>query len=226
MAGDTYKSGGKEYKIVVNPGPADGQKYPMVVVLHGNIGLKEPYGHQILNFAKDLSKLGYLTAVPRYYQSDPLEPIDKDPFPHVQKLVDALNYLALRSDADPSRVGLVGYSLGGATAMTYLAQVKPASVKALVDFFGRTEGNAMIKAGAPGFPPTIIFQDKEDPIVVPEESRNLKSWLPKTADYELHEYDDPGSPLHHGFEEDGAADQDSRKRAAAWLKKYLPPEGK
>jgi|SRR4051812_43158468 carboxymethylenebutenolidase len=226
MPEEKYKSGGTTYTIAVNPAPADGKKYPMVMVLHGNFGLKEPYGHQILSFAEDLAKIGYATAVPRYYEKDPLEPVDSNPFPHVQTLEDALAYVASRSDADPSRVGLVGYSLGGGIVMTYLAQKKPAAVKALVDFFGRTKDNHVIEAGAPSFPPTIIFQDTDDQVVKVIESRNLKSWLPNTPNYELHEYTDPGSaPFHHGFAEGQAADLDSRKRAAEWLKKHLPPTG-
>jgi dienelactone hydrolase len=188
MPEEKYKSGGTTYTIAVNPAPADGKKYPIVMVLHGNFGLKEPYGHQILSFAEDLAKIGYVTAVPRYYEKDPLEPVD--------------------------------------IAMTYLARKKPTNVMALVDFFGRTKDNKDIQGGAPGFPPTIIFQDTDDQVVKAIESRNLKAWLPNTPNYEIHEYTDPGSaPLHHGFEEGQAADLDSRKRAAEWLKKHLPPTG-
>ena len=55
----------------------------MILVVHGNIGLRAPFGEQIHRVAEDLAALGYVTAVPRYYLTDPAEPIDQDAPSHV-----------------------------------------------------------------------------------------------------------------------------------------------
>ena len=62
MAEETYTSGKDTYTITVYPGPADGKKHPMILVLHGNTGLKPPFGPQIHRFAKDLAAEGYMGA--------------------------------------------------------------------------------------------------------------------------------------------------------------------
>ena len=41
------------------PRPADGKKYPVILLVHGNFGLGPPYGEQIQSFARDLAGLGY-----------------------------------------------------------------------------------------------------------------------------------------------------------------------
>jgi hypothetical protein len=53
MADETYKSGTDTYTIKVYPGPADGKKHPMILVVHGNFGLNPPFGPQIDRFATD-----------------------------------------------------------------------------------------------------------------------------------------------------------------------------
>src|ERR1700709_482078 len=145
MADETYKSGTDTYTITVYPGPADGKKHPMILVVHGNFGRTPPFGPQIHRFAKDLAAEGYVTAVPRYYVKDPREPTDSNAIPHVPTLADAIAHIARRPDADSERLGLVAYSLGAATAMTYIASNPPGKVKVLVDFFGPL--NPTIEAG-------------------------------------------------------------------------------
>src|SRR5688572_8131865 len=63
VAAETFTSAGKTYNITVYPGPADGKKHPMVLVLHGNAGLNPPFGAQIQDFARTLAGKGYVTAV-------------------------------------------------------------------------------------------------------------------------------------------------------------------
>jgi dienelactone hydrolase len=103
-------------------------------LVHGNFGLGPPYGEQIQSFARDLAGLGYLTAVPQYYVDD--EPHPKDTVPKDRTLADAIAAVVGHADADADRLGLIGFSLGAATAMTYIATNPPGTVKALADFFG------------------------------------------------------------------------------------------
>jgi carboxymethylenebutenolidase len=228
MADETYKSGKDTYTIKVYPGPADGKKHPMILVVHGNFGLNPPFGKQIHRFAEDLAAAGYVTAVPRYYVKDPpvhLVPTDDNAIPHVPTLTDAIAYVAKRPDADSERLGLVGYSLGAATAMTYIASNPPETVKVLVDFFGPL--NPKIEAEVARFPPTFIRHNTKDLVVDVKFSRKLDGLL-GTIEHDFFEYDKESNfPLgHHPFIQDGPADKDSREKAKAWIVKHLKPVGK
>jgi len=146
MTSETFKSGGKNFKITVFPAPGDGKRHPVVLLVHGNFGLGPPYGNQILNFGKSLAELGYIAAVPQLYEDEAPHPNDIDADRHVETLSAAIAKTAARPDADPDRVGLVGFSLGAAAAMTYIASGEPGRVKVLADFFGPL--TATIRAGA------------------------------------------------------------------------------
>jgi dienelactone hydrolase len=224
MADETYKSGTDTYTIKVYPGPADGKKHPMILVVHGNVGLKKPFGRQIHRFAEELAAKGYVTAVPRYYVTDPPEPSDRNAIPHVPTLTDAIAHVAKRADADPERLGLVGYSLGAATAMSYIATNPPGEVKVLVDFFGPL--NATIEAGVARFPPTFICHNAADDVVPIVNSQRLDKLL-GTVEHEFLTCTD-GDPefFHHPFIEDDPQDKDSREKAQDWILKHLKPGGK
>jgi dienelactone hydrolase len=228
MIDDEYESGGKKYTIRIYPGPADGKKHPMILVVHGNFGLNPPFGAQIDRFARELAALDYVTAVPRYYVTDPAEPTDRDALPHVPTLTSAIAHVADHkgAHADPDRLGLVGYSLGAATSMTYIASNPAGTVKVLIDFFGPL--NDTIKSGVARFPPTFIFHNNNNDMFVDvEDSRTLDRLLGKTIPPRLTEYTESNPRYgNHPFVEDGTADKDSREKATAEIKKHLPPGGK
>jgi carboxymethylenebutenolidase len=222
MSSETFTSPGGPYKITVYAAPSDGKKHPLIVLVHGNFGLGVPYGDQIRGFAKDLAGRGYMTAVPQYYRDD--EPHLSDTTPHVQTLADAIAALAGRPGADSDRLGLIGFSLGAATAMTLIASNAPGTVKVLADFYGFL--TPTIRGGVSMFPPTIIFHNKNDQIVPVQNSEDLDRLLPKTLYHELVRYDEQGQLANHAFKPGGAADVDSRSKATAWFAKHLPPTGK
>ncbi len=221
MSSETFTSPGGPYKITVYAAPSDGKKHPLIVLVHGNFGLGAPYGDQIRGFAKDLAGRGYMTAVPQYYRDD--EPHLSDTTPHVQTLADAIAALAGRPGADSERLGLIGFSLGAATAMTLIASSAPGTVKVLADFYGFL--TATIRGGVSMFPPTIMFHNKNDQIVPVQNSEDLDRLLPKTLDHELLRYDEHGQLANHAFQPGAAADVDSRSKATAWFAKHLPPTG-
>jgi dienelactone hydrolase len=125
-------------------------------------------------------------ALPQYYRDNLPHLTDGDPRPHVPTLADAIAKIASRTDADSDRLGLVGYSLGAGTSMTYIASNLPGKVKVLVDFFGPIEGNSIIASGVGKFPPTLIFHNTKDDVVkfVPN-SEALDSMLPKSVEHLL-----------------------------------------
>lgn len=222
MSEETFSSAGRTYKITVYPAPSSGKKYPMIFLIHGNFGLSSPYGNQIQGFAKDLANRGYLTAVPQYYQDN--EPHLTDTVPHVQTLTDAISAVANRSDADIDRLGLIGFSLGASTAMTYVASNSPGTIKVLADFFGFL--TPTIQAGIHKFPPTIILHNKNDQIVPVDHSVKLNQLIPSTIDHQVVQYDEQWQEVNHAFKPGGSADVDSRAKTADWFDKHLPPTGK
>ncbi len=223
MSSETFTSGGNTYKITVYPAPSDGKKYPVVFLLYGNFGLVSPYGDQIQGFARDLSGRGYMTAVPQYYLDD--DPHPDDTVPKVQILTDAISTVASRLEADPNRLGLIGYSLGAATVMNFISSNTSAKVKVLADFFGFI--TPTIRGGISSFPPTIIFHNKNDLIVPVHNSEELDRLLPKTIKHQLVIYDEQWQEgFNHAFKPTRAADVDSRLKTVNWFTKHLPPEAK
>ena len=176
--------------------------------MHGNAGLNPPFGTRIHSFAKSLADLDYVVAVPQYYLDDQAHPDDGDPRPHVPTLSDAIAKVAARTDADPDRLGLIGYSLGAATAMTYIASNAAGKVKVLVDFFGPIEGNPIIASEIAKFPPTIIFHNTADLVVgFLSNSKKLDGMLPSSIEHLLVPYTEASpSERNHPFIQDGPAD--------------------
>src|SRR4051794_40648781 len=103
----------QDYKIEIAPAPADGRRYPVVVVLHGNFGMGDPFGKPLRDFSREIADLGYLAALPHYYADDERHMTDGDVFGKLPALAAAIAHLRARDDADPARLGLVGFSLGG-----------------------------------------------------------------------------------------------------------------
>jgi carboxymethylenebutenolidase len=219
----TFASAGKVFKITSYPTIAGGKKFPMVLLVHGNFGLGSPYGDQIHGFAKDLAGRGYVTAVPQYYEDDLPHPTDTAP--HDRTLADAIASVASRPDADAGRLGLIGFSLGAATAMTYIASNPQGTVTVLADFFGFL--TPTIEAGVGKFPPTVIFHNKNDVIVPVRNSEDFDRLLPSTIDHQfVAPYDEHGQVGNHAFKPGDHADVDSRSKATDWFVKHLPPTGK
>jgi carboxymethylenebutenolidase len=194
----------------------------MILLVHGNFGLGAPYGDQIHDIARNLAGCGYVTAVPHYYTDD--EPHLFDMTPHDGTLADAVAAVASRPDADADRLGLIGFSLGAATAMTFVASRPSGTVKALADFFGFL--TPAIEAGVARFPPTIIFHNKNDQIVDVVNSERLDRLLARIDHEFVPPYDEHWKEVNHAFKPGGDADVDSRSRMTAWFVKHLPPTGK
>ena len=65
---ETYRTDlGATFNIDIAPAPADGKRYPVVVLVHGNFGLADPFGAQLRDFTEEVAALGYLAALPTYY---------------------------------------------------------------------------------------------------------------------------------------------------------------
>ena len=222
-------SPGTTFNIEIAPAPVDGKRYPVIVLVHGNFGLADPFGDQLRDFTKEIADLSYLAALPNLYSDGQAHPTDTNLAAHVPTLTAALKHLRGRSDVDPDRLGLVGFSLGGGVAMSYIANSPVGTVKAFADFYGYVE--PLLSAGVAKFPPTIIFHNKNDERFVPpaKNSVPLANALaisnPKIA-YEYHEYDELWlEGFNHAFKPGGPADIGSRNLTKSWLTTHIPPTG-
>ena len=121
MSNDTFASGAnlQDDDLLAL---ADGKKHPMILVAQGNAG-SHAVRRSDQHVAAGLAALGYVTAVPQYYRDDLFTPEDGDPHHTFKRSTRSPSRLA--RGADPNRLGLVGYSLGAATSMTYIASMPP-----------------------------------------------------------------------------------------------------
>jgi carboxymethylenebutenolidase len=216
----TFISGGDTYNITIYSTPSNTKKYPVVLFLHGNFGLVSPFGDQIQSFAQDLANLGYVTAVPQYYLNNLSH--KNDIVPKVQILKDAISAVTSLPSVDLNRIGLVSFSLGAATAMSYISSDPSHGVKVLADFFGFITPE--IQAGISNFPPVIIFHNQNDQIVPVQHSKDIDQLLPSTINHKLVIYNEQFL-VNHAFQPDGASDLDSRSQTVNWFNLHLSPTG-
>lgn len=225
MINTTFKSQGTDFKIEIYPGPVNGKKYPIVIVLHGNWGLNPPFASQIRNLAQEISKLGYVSAVPQYYSDNSINFRDTKTKENI--LADAITFVGAQAGSDPDKIGLVGYSLGAATAMAFIAAQPPDTVEVFIDFFGFLPPG--VRSEISKFPPTIIFHNERDWIVDIENSRQLNTLLKENGidcNFEPAKYKELNLLYgNHPFREGGSADISSRKETKEWLLEHMPPTG-
>jgi carboxymethylenebutenolidase len=236
-AGLEYKmDDGKSFAIERRPKDVDRMvKRPVVVLLHGVDGLSELSGPQILGFAEELAKAGYVAFVPTYFGAKD-GPVGKFPPPEKDvearlgrvsqygpRVAKAVEVVRGQPDADPGRVALVGFSLGGGLALER-AEASTGEIKAAVDFFGYIGSDSIYKDVAK-LPPTVVFHNPKDGIVDAGVSRKLLKALDETTVTHDGHFLDDGNPLakNHVFKPNDDADKNSRELTLKWLAKYLKP---
>lgn len=136
----------------------------------------------------------------------------------------ALTERDIHADADTDRLGLIGFSLGAATAMTFVATNPPGTVKVLGDFYGFLTPS--IRAGVSRFPPTIIVHNKNDEVVPVKNSQELDRLLSATDHQLVPPCDERSEIGKHAFKPGGAADVDARSKVTRWFTTHVPPVGK
>lgn len=196
IPGDLFKPGG----------PNGG----LIVVAHGTDGLLDPWGEQILGYGEALAEAGFITLVPLFFESTETPP-GVSAFQAIgslrdiwqQTLADAVAHAAALSGADPSRVGLLGFSLGG-----HLCLRLRAMAKVVVEFFapaldlGPPNPNKLLAQVHHGLSDELIPPDQNLPTIL----ETLKN---EHAICESHTY----RGANHGFIGDDPNNTNARKES-------------
>ena len=187
MTNESFSSGGQTVPMEVFV-PAASGKRPAVLILHGSSGPLPPYRADIVSFAEALVAAGIAATMPHYLDSTkPKTKPGKDDLKLIlercptfrQACSDALTLMANDARFDATRLGILGFSLGGNLALS-LAMDPPAGIKlkCVVDFFGPTQ---LLENHWSKLPPVLICHGTKDPLVDLSVSVNLVAQLEKAG---------------------------------------------
>jgi dienelactone hydrolase len=218
--------------------PPAGANWPGVLILHGTLGLNPPFGPDIVSFAEALNNSGIAAVIPHYFEYTGTAAGDEAMEAMFHRLPDwervcgsVLSFMAADARFDRTRLGVIGFSLGGHLALKLSMQQRSGmNLKGVVDFFGPTL-EPPVTGDWSKLPPILIHHGTLDPLSI-ENSRHVvrelervhrqvtKSTFGQTAtgpiaDDRFIEY--PGEK--HGFT--GAALVASRDWTTEFLKREL-----
>jgi dienelactone hydrolase len=211
-----YMSNGETVPVEIFARPGSAKLAP-VLVFHGSSGLGPKYRPDIVSFGEALSAAGFAAVLPHYFASagvrselasdaQGLELMLSHYHTWRTACADALSFVAADPRFDASRLGLLGFSLGGHYALD-AAMTPPAgaAVKAVVEFFAPTR-NPPLAGRLTRMPPLLVHYGTADTIVFPEDTTHLESELTragKRRDVDFWVKDYPGQG--HGFKGEALA---------------------
>jgi carboxymethylenebutenolidase len=149
-------------------------KHPGVVILYGSGGMKVS-GPAYEWYAEALADRGIEAVICPYFDSTHGRQYrdHNNTVVWIPAVRDCVTFLVHQPDADASRIGVLGFSLGGYVGMSVIPH--DPRIKAFVDFFGpepKLSCNDLKK-----FPPTLIFHGAKDNRVGLSNSRSLAASL-------------------------------------------------
>jgi dienelactone hydrolase len=212
VANTTFESGGRAITVHEFV-PSSPGRYPTVLALYGSGGIREGWAEQP---SRLLAAQGYSVFLVHYFDRTGTLRADRDTtqanFPvWMGTIGDAISFATRHAQVDPSRIGLLGFSLGAYLALS-VASLEP-RVKAVVEFFG---GVPPELHGFVRMPPVLILHGEQDRVVPVSEATELQKLLERAGTpYEMKLYPDAG----HGF--NGLQWLDAGQRTVRFLKKYL-----
>jgi carboxymethylenebutenolidase len=205
-------NGGTAQGYLARPAGGSG---PGVIVIQEWWGLND----NIKDIAERFAAEGFVALAPDLYHGQvTAEPDEAGKLMMGLRITEAekdlrgsVNYLTQLPVATGSKVGTVGFCMGG--ALSYFAATKNPSVGACVIFYGGFPGvepdHDALQA------PVLGIYAEKDGFVTPEAARGLKDTLDaKGKQMELHIY--PG--VDHGFFNDTAEVYDAAAAADSWQK--------
>jgi dienelactone hydrolase len=169
-------------------------------------------------YAIDLAAKGFVALMPHYFGKD--QSVDFTQVANYQAtLADAVSFAKTLPGIDSTRLGLLGFSLGGNLCLR-----NRALAKVLVEFFAplRPEFGGIGTTGNPTFK-AQIHQGKDDEFVTRAfDSAPIEQQLrSEGADVEPHEYEYAGHGFSGKHSGDAAANKEAKKNTLAFFEKYL-----
>src|SRR5262245_29008292 len=180
---DEFKSGDATIHVLRFDCPGT-EKRPAVIMLHGADGWAPMTGFKFA--ASGLNASGFNAILIRYYDrtktdkisdkeradfikwlrgeaTDEKENASRQLFEESIEVVrDAVAYVRKLPNVDASRIGIVGFSLGGYLALAAAPKIDP-PIQAVVEMFGGLPQEYCKKLGK--VPPTLIVHGEEDDVV-------------------------------------------------------------
>jgi carboxymethylenebutenolidase len=194
--------------------PAGGGRHPIVIALHGSGGIIGG-GHD--QFAQLLADRGFAVFVPHYFEATGTgwaypQAIREHHRRWLAVISDVLDFASQQEFADPSSIGIVGFSLGAYIGLA-LSAMQP-RIRALVDFFGGMPDEMI--AEMRHCPAVLILHGDRDLTVPVTEAFKLEALLKaRNVPHEMKIYKGAG----HGFR--GVDMLDAAQRTYFFLKQHL-----
>lgn len=216
-------------------GGEDGAKHPGVIVIHEIFGLND----DIRRIAARVAGLGYVALAPDLYDGPGLRAIciartllslNRGAGPAFEDLAAARKFLAAQPGVDSSRIGVVGFCMGGGFALLYAVR---APMNVCATFYGDVPKTAdRIRGVCP-----VLGSYGADDKMFAAQGKRLDNLLTENAvDHDLKIYDGAGhsfmshhqgtlaklasyGPMRVGYNHDAA--EDSWKRIDAFFAKHL-----
>ena len=196
--------------------PSTPGRHPAVLILHGSGGL-DIGGPEFREFARELARRGYVAHVVHYFDQTGTTQADVGTigrsFPTWMLTIgDALDSVGRQANVDPTRVGLLGFSLGSYLALSVACH--DPRVSAVVEYFGGLP--EPFTWNLKRFPPTLILHGDADPVVPVAEAHKLRKLFEKrNFPFEIRIYPGQG----HRFQ--GEDDRDAYLRSLRFLDKHV-----
>ncbi len=209
----TFSSANKQITVDTFA-PGKPGRFPVVVALHGSGGLYNGAG---LDFAQLLANQGFFVCVPHYFEATETNWADNATiwreFPTWMGVIsDAIDFASAQPQADPNRIGVIGFSLGAYLALSL--GVQQPRIKAIVDFFGGMPDHFAERLDH--LAPVLILHGEADTTVPVAEAHKIEQLLKaRNIDYEIKLYKNAG----HGFR--GFDMMDAGQRSYRFLKRHL-----
>lgn len=195
----------------------------IIIIVYGTDGMLSPWGSGIRDYADELSKKGFISIIPDYFASTNTTPGFRNPAEislyrstWEATLTDAVTYAKTIPGVQVSRVGFLGFSLGG-----HLCLRLRANAKVLVEFFA-PEFDGLGSNTNPTLQAQIHHGLEDQLVPFHPNSDNITNTLQKEgATVELFPY----TGANHGFNgsdsDNTKARNESRNRTISFFEKYL-----
>ena len=212
---ESFAQGSRQVRVETYA-PEDAARHPAVILLHGADNF-EPHADAYRGSAQALAENGYVTLLVHYFDATATRFADEASITSnflewMETAAEAVSFAANKSNVQPERIGLAGFSLGASLALSLASQ--DSRIGAVAEFYGTLPDLAA--AFLKRMPPVLILHGLNDRLVPSTEAYKLQKLLQaKGVPFEMKIYPGQG----HGFT--GEATSDAEARTLAFFNRFL-----